>query len=221
MRNRNIAIFDLDGTLHYTEKALVPAIRMAMTDLGFPPAPPEDINSLYGEPLEVFCRKLLNDNGDNCRAFRDGIRRHQKNTLPESGELYPGILKMLQEVSSLGFILAICSNAGMDYIELVTGSLSIRRMFSMLQGRDGSASKTERVKEIIRITGSKLAVMVGDRYHDIEAAFENGIPAIGCAYGYGGPDEMENADFVVKSPSEIAGILSELVQHYPHYSSQE
>lgn len=213
MGSCNVAIFDLDGTLHYTEKALVPAINMAMTDLGFPPAAAEDINALYGEPLEVFCKTLLDDSRENCTAFRDGIRRHQKNTLPESGELYPGIHRMLQEISELGFILVICSNAGMEYIELVTDSLGIRRMFSMLLGRDGHASKTNRVKEILRRTDSHLAVMIGDRYHDIEAALENGIPSIGCKYGYGKQEEMDKADYFVNSPSEIPEILRKLSGH--------
>ena len=213
MGNCNVAIFDLDGTLHYTEKALVPAINMAITDLGFPPVAAEDINALYGEPLEVFCRKLLDDSEENCAAFRDGIRRHQKITLPESGELYPGIRQVLKNISELGFTLAICSNAGMEYIELVTDSLGIRSMFSILLGRDGLASKTNRVKEIIRRTESHLAVMIGDRYHDIEAALENGIPSIGCVYGYGKSEEMDKADFSVNSPSEIPGILRKLSVH--------
>ena len=207
-----MVIFDLDGTLHFTEKALVPAINMAITDLGFPPADAEDINALYGEPLEVFCKMLLDDSKENCKAFRDGIRRHQRVTLPERGELYPGIQKMLQEISELGFTLAICSNAGMEYIELVTGSLGIRRMFSILLGRDGHASKTNRVKEIIRTTGSHLTVMVGDRYHDIEAARENGIQSIGCTYGYGKQEEMDRADYLVNSPSEITDILRNLIK---------
>ncbi len=211
MESCNVAIFDLDGTLHFTEKALVPAINMAITDLGFPPAAAEDINALYGEPLEVFCRKLLDDTEENCTAFRDGVRKHQKNTLPVSGELYPGIHQMLQEISELGFTLAICSNAGMEYIELVTDSLGIRSMFSMLLGRDGHGSKTNRVNEIMRRTKSNLAVMIGDRYHDIEAAFENGIPSIGCEYGYGKSEEMDKADFSVNSPSEIPRIIKELM----------
>ncbi|MEN8208043.1 MAG: HAD family hydrolase [Candidatus Fermentibacteria bacterium] len=200
-------IFDLDGTLHCTEKALVPAIQMAMADLGYKPASPESINALYGEPLEVFCGKLLKCDDDICREFRHGIRKHQKITLPERGELYPGTRKMLSDLKEMGFNLAICSNAGLSYIELVTGSLGIADMFSLLEGRDGQASKTTRVRNIISSTGSSDAVMVGDRYHDIEAAAENSIPSIGCLYGYGKPAEMQRADHKVRNPSEIVDIV--------------
>ena len=208
-------IFDLDGTLHHTEKALVPAIQMAMADLGFQPAAPDDINALYGEPLEVFCRKLLNSNDETCREFSKGIQKYQKITLPEKGELYPGTREMLYALQAMGFNLAVCSNAGMNYIELVTSSLGIADMFSLLEGRNGHASKTERVSRIIRETGSPLTVMVGDRYHDINAAAENGIPSIGCMYGYGDQAEIQKADHTVSRPSEIVDVVRMLLEQFP------
>ncbi len=211
-------IFDLDGTLHRTEKALVPAIQMAMADLGFEPAAPASINALYGEPLEVFCRKLLDCSEQICREFRNGIRRHQINTLPERGELYTGTAAMLSDLRIMGLNLAICSNAGLDYIRLVTDSLGISDMFSLLEGRDGRASKTIRLNNIIKNTGSSFTVMVGDRYHDIEAAAANGIPSIGCLYGYGSPSEMLNADYTVSSPGEIVSIVSSLLENQAYSS---
>ncbi|NOQ22296.1 MAG: HAD hydrolase-like protein [Candidatus Aegiribacteria sp.] len=208
-------IFDLDGTLHYTEKALVPAIQMAMEDLGFPPAAPESINALYGEPLEVFCQKLMNSNDETYRKFRSGIHRYQKITLPERGELYPGTREMLSDLKEMGFNLAVCSNAGMVYIELVTDSLGIADMFTLLEGRDGQASKTRRIGSIMSSTGSSFTVMVGDRYHDIEGAAENSILSIGCLYGYGKPSEMQKADFTVSSPAEIVSIVRNLTEKLP------
>ena len=206
------AIFDLDGTLHHTEKALVPAIQMAMIDLGFQPAAPENINALYGEPLEVFCRKLLNCCDETCRKFCNGIRMHQRNTLPESGALYPETTEMLTALKKMGFVLAICSNADLDYIELVTDSMGIADMFSLLEGKDGQASKTCRVERIINDTGSSFTIMVGDRYHDVKAAAENGISSIGCLYGYGKSEEMRKADRTVNSPSEIVDTIRILLE---------
>ncbi len=205
-------IFDLDGTLHHTEAALVPAIQMAMADLGLSPASPEAINALYGEPLDEFCRVLLGSGGRSCEDFRLGIRKHQKVTLPQSGTLYPGTGEMLEELRDMGFGLAVCSNAGLDYIRLVTGSLGIEDFFGIMVGQDGNASKTGRVGDIIQRTGNGFTVMVGDRYHDIRAARENGIPSIGCLFGYGGPGEMEPADRTVTAPSEIPTAVRELME---------
>ncbi len=185
---------------------------MAMADLGFEPAAPDRINELYGEPLEIFCQKLLGCDEITCRAFRDGIRKHQNTYLPEKGELYSGTLEMLQELTNMGFNLAVCSNAGSDYIELVLSSLGISGFFSILQGRDGYASKTRRIKRIINRTDSSFTVMTGDRYHDIEAARENAIPSIGCLYGYGKPEEMRKADYTVSRPSEIVEVMKIIME---------
>ncbi len=200
--SKGTVIFDLDGTLHHTEKALVPAIRSAMADLGFTPAMPEVINALYGEPLEIFCRTLTGDAG-LVKEFRSALRKHQAGTIPRQGALYPGTKKMLEELTAAGFVPAICSNAGTDYIRLVTETLGIARFFPVIAGRDGNISKTGRVGRIIRDTRAESAVMVGDRYHDFQAAKENGIPSIGCLYGYGSSEELTAADALVENPGEI------------------
>ncbi|OPL19386.1 MAG: hypothetical protein AVO35_10900 [Candidatus Aegiribacteria sp. MLS_C] len=204
-------IFDLDGTLHRTETALVPAIQRAMEDLGYAAAAPEAINALYGEPLEVFSRELLGPGGRLHLAFMEGIRKHQLVTLAESGSLYPGTVAMLQELAGMGMRMAVCSNAGMDYIRLVTGTLGMAGYFSMMVGKDGQTSKSDRVAGILEAFGGVPAVMVGDRYHDVQAAKDNDIPSIGCLYGYGGEREMAPADIRVDSPSGIPPAVRELM----------
>ncbi len=204
-------IFDLDGTLHNTEMALVPAIRLAMADMGLSPAPSRAINSLYGEPLSVFCRELLGDRSPSvCAEFRKGIRKHQLNTIPEFGSLYPGAEKVLQELGEMGGVMAICSNADLDYIQFVSESLGISRYIQAMAGIQGEASKSGRVKDLMIRMGKPMAVMVGDRYHDIEAAALNGIPSIGCLYGYGGKEELSGADLTVSSILEIPHAVAEL-----------
>jgi phosphoglycolate phosphatase len=206
-----LAVFDLDGTLHRTDRALLPAIRAALEEIGVTGIDDERINSLYGEPLEVFASTLLEGTAADAVAFREGIRRHQRRTLPEYGELYPGVGEMLSEAATAGWTLAVLSNAGMDYIELVTSTLGIRRHFEHLRGRDGGdGRKTARLMDLMAATGCTMAVMVGDRYHDIEAAREAGITSIGCGYGYGAPREIERADHLVRSVGEIGPLLDRL-----------
>ncbi len=51
--------------------------------------------------------------------------------------------------------------------------------------------------------------MIGDRKHDIIGAANNGIPAIGVLYGYGGreADRPAGARHLVASPAEIPGFI--------------
>ena len=54
------------------------------------------------------------------------------------------------------------------------------------------------------------AVMIGDRYHDIEGAKNIGIDSIGVIYGYGSREEFEatGATYIAETPADIEKILS-------------
>lgn len=190
---KKLVVFDLDGTLHHTEYALAPAIAAAISGVTGEEAPDyERINQLYGEPLELFCKELVGkDDPETLGKFRDGVKFYQKKFLPTDGRLYPGIIEMLTELAKRDFDLAVLSNAHLDYIVLVTETLGIRKFFTQLVGRDDHPSKTERLKKIA--ASYEKVVMVGDRYHDIQAGLENKIPVIACAYGYGSAIEHQGA----------------------------
>ena len=53
------------------------------------------------------------------------------------------------------------------------------------------------------------AVMVGDRFYDIQGAHENHIPAIGVLYGYGSREEFERAgaEAVAADAAELERLL--------------
>ena len=52
--------------------------------------------------------------------------------------------------------------------------------------------------------------MIGDRVYDKEAARENSLPFIGCAYGYNAP-EISDADRVANHASELFELVQELI----------
>ncbi len=211
---KKLAVFDLDGTLHHTEHALAPAIAMAAADITGGEEPSYKlINSLYGEPLEMFCKVLTgSDDEDNCSKFTERVQFHQARTLPLSGKLYPGVFPMLAELLELGFDLAVLSNAHREYIVLVTETLGIRENFSSLIGRTDEASKTGRLTEMIK--GYDFAVMVGDRYHDIQAGLENQLPVIACSYGYGSAEEHQGA-ITVECVEEIVPLIKKMLSDKP------
>lgn len=203
---KKLAVFDLDGTLHHTELALAPAIARAAADVtGLQEPSYALINSLYGEPLEEFCR-VLTGRSDSMTfsKFMARVRYHQSITIPESGALYPGTMEMLQGLKDRGFDLAVLSNAHEDYIEEVTVNLGIIHYFEKLVGRGTEASKTRRLKRLAK--GYDFVVMVGDRYHDIHAAKKLSIPAVACEYGYGNPGEHLGASGA-GSPGEILELI--------------
>lgn len=58
------------------------------------------------------------------------------------------------------------------------------------------------VVESLRLERSET-VIIGDRVHDIEAGRENGIFAVGAAWGYGTAEEFVAADYICESPANV------------------
>ncbi|MCK5785989.1 MAG: HAD family hydrolase [Candidatus Sabulitectum sp.] len=207
---KKLVVFDLDGTLHHTEHAMSPAVARAVRDITGKPEPSYDlINPLYGEPLEMFCRVLAGtEDPIMIKKFHERVQFHQAVTLPVSGALYPGVRQMLEELQLRGYDLAVLSNAHRDYIVLVTETLGIKELFISLTGRSREASKTARLAELGR--GYDLTVMVGDRYHDIQAGLENAMPVIACSYGYGKHEELQGA-IKAGSVEEIVPLIEKIL----------
>jgi phosphoglycolate phosphatase len=205
-----LAIFDLDGTLHRTEAALTPAIRLALADVSASIPPDAEIEALYGEPIPLISEALLPNAGEAAhRAFITALKARQAQTVPVSAESYEGVPEMLSTLSESGWMLAVCSNAGLDYIELVTGALGIRSLFGVFSGLLPGHDKADRIGRLASESGG-FAAVIGDRYLDFEAADAVGLPSIGCAWGYGAARELAAATVVARRPSEIPALLEEL-----------
>ena len=54
------------------------------------------------------------------------------------------------------------------------------------------------------------AVMVGDRHHDMQAARDNGLPFVGCQYGYL-PHEVDDAKVRVAKAADIPQTVKTLI----------
>ncbi|MDR3048708.1 MAG: HAD hydrolase-like protein [Elusimicrobiota bacterium] len=54
------------------------------------------------------------------------------------------------------------------------------------------------------------SAMIGDAKSDIDGAKEAGMTAIAALYGYGQPDEFDNADFKVKTARDLFEIIKKM-----------
>lgn len=208
---RKLAVFDLDGTLHDSSAALTPAIAEALAEIGMEPSDPSSIEALYGQPMSVLLPSLVPD-PDLRVAFVAALGRIQKRTVSESGVSFPGVPEMLSELKSKGWRTAVCSNAGRSYVEMVLGALGIESLVDRAEGLGESGGKAGSLSGILSEEKPDRAIMIGDRYLDFEVARENGIPSIGCAWGFGDPSELAEADIVADSPSVVPGLLEDLLR---------
>ena len=129
--------------------------------------------------------------------------------IPKKGELYDGIKEMLITLDNNGYDLSICSNGRVKYIEMVLETTGIQDYFIHIKGNEPGKSKTDQLRSLLDELNTDKAVMVGDRYHDIEAAKKVGLPSIGVAYGFG-REEIESADHIAEEPLDIYEIVQRI-----------
>ena len=101
------------------------------------------------------------------------------------------------------------------FVEKILRLFEIDRYFDAVSGAtlDGSVGTKAQVVaqalQMLQVSERNMAVLVGDRMHDVEGAHENGIPCIGVTLGFGGRDELDQAgaDHIVSTLEELQEIL--------------
>ena len=79
-----------------------------------------------------------------------------------------------------------------------------------MQGLTPKDSKADSLRVLLQRVQPEQAVMVGDRFYDMQAANGNHIPFIGCLYGYGAERELDAARYCVAEPCEIPIVVERM-----------
>ncbi len=207
-----LLIFDLDGTLYRTESSFVRTMRRVYEEHGV--AHPGDgaILAMVGETFETFLDWLIDQGfGSGRTPLREEIGRAELEAIRDYGELYDGVPETLRELQKRGCRLALCTNGDRRYVDGVLGRGRILSLFERLSTLEaGGRSKSERVGDLIREFRPRCPIMVGDRYHDLEAARSNGCRMVGALYGYACNEELEGADATITSFPELLAVVARL-----------
>lgn len=211
MSNRKLAVFDLDGTLNRTELYAVPAHHMTLLELGFPDRSDEDIISVFGARAQESVEFLTGRGEPDFVA--DYMRRsggHEQELIRDHAASFEGVPEMLRRLKDMGYDTAICSNSSERYIRMVLGALDILPWIDYIQPLMPDLTKEGTLRLLLERVSPPAAVMVGDRFYDKEAAKANGIPFVGCLYGFC-PDEVRDGDAAVQSATELPDAIDALL----------
>lgn len=213
MHSNALVIFDIDGTLLRAELVTVPALEQTFREFGIPAPDTGVIYSLFGAPVEEYEAWLAAHAPGREKAFVEAANRRELELIGASGRLYDGVEAMLVALTRRGHVLATCSNGSVAYVNEALDAHGLRPYFRIVrcigQGFDG---KPAMVRDILDAVALRPAVVVGDRRSDVEAAHANGLLAIGATYGFGGRDELAEADALIHSVAELPGVLDRIVE---------
>lgn len=206
-------IFDLDGTLSRTDRFIVPSIQAAMKEMNMEEWTIEEIRITIGERVEETNLKLFGQ--ESCAQadiFWRRVSYYQDHVYKGMEVVYEGTSELLDSLHNKGYQTAVCSNADQSYIEMMLERLGLQDKIDRIRPVISGKDKVDSLAALLGEINPESAVMVGDRIYDVAAAKANQIPSIGCLYGCGTLEELEEASGIANHPAEIGRLVDELLE---------
>jgi len=212
-----VVLFDLDGTLVDSPRAIVETFTAAFESMGTGAKDPAAIRATIGLPLEQAFAKLLGVPPDDDLVSL-GVRRYlalfKEIILPRAAELlFPGVVAGLEVLQAQGFTLTIATSKFHASADALLSAAGIRDRFAMVVGADQVTHPKPHPETGLMIlekfgVPAGDAVMVGDTTHDLLMAKAAGVRAIAVTYGVHSPEELASAE-----PARTADTFDDVVKH--------
>ena len=211
MKQYRYLLFDLDGTLTDPKIGITKCVAYALESLGILVNDPNQLTCFIGPPLiDSFMEYYHLSKEDAKKALEKYRERFGMVGLLENS-VYYGIEELLKELTVSKYQLILATSKPHIYARQILSHFHLESYFSFLAGSelDGSRVKKEDViayalKEC-QISNRSLALMIGDRKHDILGAKENQIDSMGVLFGYGSREELQTAgaDYIVETVEDM------------------
>ena len=207
-------IFDLDGTLTDSAEGVIHTAQFMMKKMGMEPWSDEDLRFMVGPPLMNTFRNAFGMHEEEAKKALVIFRSQYFNVGAMENKVYDGIVPMLQALKRKGKCLAVATSKNEAAAQKILKHFGLDIYFDVIGGdteendRNCKAKVLAHVIDQLRIK-PKEAVMIGDRHHDVEGAHQIGMPCVAVGWGYGTPEEFLEcgADFIAKTPADLAGLF--------------
>lgn len=214
---KQLAIFDLDGTLLNTLSDLAAATNYALSELNYPTHDTDSYRYFVGNGINKLFERAL----PKGEKSQENVLRVRKLFIPyydaHNADLstpYSGIVTVLKTLQERGMKLAVASNK----YDQATKKL-IKHYFPTIQfvavfgQREQVATKPDPavVHEIIAIANVKPedVVYMGDSGVDMQTGKNANVCTVGVSWGFRPSTELEefNPSFIADTPQELLQYL--------------
>ena len=203
--------FDLDGCLVESRGAILPSIRVALTQHGLPALPDDEIAFLIGPPLETGFEELLVRLGEDTAlarplvlAYRADYREH----MLERTTVMTGMDDAVRAVAARR-VMCVVTSKPKEMASPILEHLGLLDAFAFVEGPSLGLEAETKVETLGRaLERMEIGVMVGDRHHDVDAGRAHGLTTVGVLWGMGDALELDDADHLVATPADLTELLT-------------
>lgn len=207
--------FDLDGTIVNSEQGVTRSAVYALEKFGIEETDREKLRKFLGPPLSYSFMTFYGFDRDSAER---AVAYYRERYVPigiHENEVYDGIPELLRTLKESGRRVFVATSKPEHFAKTILSELGLDKYFDGIYG--SALDETRNTKDLVleyaikeaEITDKSRAVMVGDRYHDVEGAKKNGLECIGVLFGFGDREELLGAGAidVAETAYELEKIL--------------
>lgn len=215
---RDVALFDLDGTVLDTYAPILESMRYA-TKMVFGEALPDSkLVSMVGQPLVTQMQAFAAERGCGSEVADEltrVYRKYNERDLDEKSFPFPGIPEAIASLKNAGFTVGVVTS---KRAVLATKSLKAHGLFDAFACVNGAEDSTAHKPDPdpLLTAAKKLGVSpdrcvyVGDSPYDLQAAHAANMPCVGVTWGkFFGRDILleQMPSVLIASPEELVGAV--------------
>ena len=209
-------LFDLDGTLTDPFDGISKCIIYALENFGISVPDPKALESFIGPPLFDQFKEQYGFTDDQAEQAVKKYRERYSTVGWKECTLISGTRELLKKLKGSGLRVALATSKPEGFAKKILEHFDIGEYFDFIGGAEmehaGRNKKEDIISYVLQHLGvkdKKAAVMVGDRFYDIEGARANGIKTIAFLGGYGSLEEFKQhgADYIASDMEEVVKII--------------
>jgi len=214
--SRPLVLFDCDGTLIDGQHAIVETMRAAFVLHQLAPPNGDSVRRVIGLRQDEAIARLHPGEAHTIAALTSAYRQimPQLRRRPDHHEpIYPGMRELVEEIAGNGVNLGVVTGKSLVHLRQSLSMHGIDAHFRTLQTPDNAPGKPDpgMVLQAMAETGGRpeSTVVVGDTTFDMQMARAAGVTAIGVAWGYHDPCQLEvsGAHHVAQDVADLAALL--------------
>ena len=192
-------LFDLDGTLTDPELGITNSVMYALNKFGIEVEDRVVLRKFIGPPLPESFEKYYGFTKEESELAVQYYREYFKSRGLYENEVYDDIEEMLKKLKEMNKSIILATSKPDEFAIEILRHFHLDQYFDFVAGATMDLSRSKKADVIshalnhCNITDLSLAVMVGDREHDILGAKEIGLDSIGVLFGYGDYEELKSA----------------------------
>ena len=183
-------LFDLDGTLTDPKEGITRCVQYALQSFGIEVKSLDELICFIGPPLRESFQNFYGMSEADAEKAVEKYRERFSAVGKFENSVLPGIIPMLKKLKEAGKIMALSTSKPWVFAELILKKYELDSYFSVVVGSELDGTRDEKQEVILETLkrlglekGSKEAVMIGDRRHDILGAKKCGLDGIGVRFG--------------------------------------